>query len=70
MINKDEIQKAKYLSKANIKSLAPSVFTEKPSSEVSKHYTHIPTERVIDDMETLGWKVIDANVFKFFISNN
>ena len=29
MINKDEIQKAKYLSKANIKSLAPSVFTEK-----------------------------------------
>ena len=64
MINKDQIQKAKYLSKANIKSLAPSVFTEKPSNEVSKHYTHIPTERVIDDMETLGWKVIDAKEVK------
>ena len=35
MINKDQIQEAKYLSKANIKSLAPSVFTEKPSNEVS-----------------------------------
>ena len=64
MINKDQIQKAKYLSKANIKSIAPSVFTEKPSNEVSKHYTHIPTERVIDDMNLLGWDVIDAKEVK------
>ena len=51
---------AKYLSKENIKNLAPSVFSETPSKEVSKHYVHIPTERVIDDMEVLGWKVVDA----------
>ena len=64
MINKEQIKEAKYLSKENIKSIAPSVFTEKPSNEVSKHYTHIPTERVIDDMELLGWKVIDAKEVK------
>jgi hypothetical protein len=25
-----------------------------------RHYTHIPTERVIDDMAALGWNVVDA----------
>ena len=60
-MNSEDLQTAKYLSKANIKSIAPSVFAEKPSSEVSKHYTHIPTERVIDDMDSkqvcIGWFV-------------
>ena len=60
MMNTEDFQTAKYLTKANIKSLAPSVFASEPSSDVSKHYTHIPTERVIDDMELLGWKPIDA----------
>ena len=64
MMNSEDLQTAKYLSKANIKSIAPSVFAEKPSSEVSKHYTHIPTERVIDDMEVLGWKPIEAKEVK------
>ena len=36
----------------------------KPSSEVSEKYTHIPTERVIDDMELLGWKPVDAKEVK------
>ena len=47
-----------------MKSLAPSIFAEKPSSEVSKHYTHIPTTKVIDDMEMLGWKPIEAKEVK------
>jgi len=55
-----DLEKKEYLSKENIRSLAPSVFSEKPSREVSKHYVHIPTERVINDMEVLGWKVVDA----------
>jgi len=55
-----DLESKKYLTKENIKSLAPSVFSSKPSNEVSKHYVHIPTERVIDDMEVLGWKVADA----------
>ena len=64
MMNSENLQEAKYLTKKNIMSLAPSVFAEKPSSEVSKHYTHIPTERVIDDMELLGWKPIQATEVK------
>ena len=64
MLNENQLQTAKYLSKANIKSLAPSVFSEKPSGDVSSKYTHIPTERVIDDMELLGWKPIEAKEVK------
>ena len=61
IVNPQELaNSAKYLTKANIMSMAPSVFAESPSNEVSKHYTHIPTERVIDDMEVLGWKPIEA----------
>ena len=64
MLNENQLQTAKYLSKANIRSLAPSVFSEKPSEDVSSKYTHIPTERVIDDMELLGWKPIEAKEVK------
>lgn len=64
MMNSDDLKTAKYLSKENMKSLAPSIFAEKPSSEVSKHYTHIPTTKVIDDMELLGWKPIEAKEVK------
>lgn len=64
MLNEEQLQTAKYLSKANIRSLAPSVFSERPSEDVSSKYTHIPTERVIDDMELLGWKPIEAKEVK------
>ena len=64
MLNEEQLQTAKYLSKSNIKSLAPSVFSDKPSQDVSSKYTHIPTERVIDDMELLGWKPIEAKEVK------
>ena len=63
-MNSEDLQTAKYLTKKNIMSIAPSVFASEPSSEVSKHYTHIPTERVIDDMELLGWKPIQATEVK------
>ena len=53
-----------FLSNSKIKEIAPSVFTDKPSSNVSQHYTHIPTSRVIEDMRTLGWDVVDAKQVK------
>ena len=64
MINIGNLQSAKFMSKDAIKNAAPSVFTTKPSDEVSKKYTHIPTERVIDDMESLGWGVVEAKEVK------
>ena len=49
-----------YLSKDELREIAPSIFSTKPSPEVSTKYSHIPTDKLIDDMDLLGWKVIDA----------
>ena len=54
----------KFLSKKQINDVAPSVFTNRPSNEVTDKYTFISTEKVIDDMEVLGWKVSDAKEVK------
>jgi hypothetical protein len=59
-----DLQNAKFLSDDQIREIAPSVFTSKPSKEVSEHYTHIPTNKVINDMRTLGWDVVDAKEVK------
>ena len=59
-----DLQKSGFLSDEQIREQAPSVFTMKPSSEVSKHYTHIPTTKVINDMRTLGWDVVDVKEVK------
>ena len=54
----------KFLSKKQINDVAPSVFTNHPSSDVTEKYTFIPTEKVIDDMEELGWKPVEAKEVK------
>ena len=59
-----DLSKVDFLNDAQIREQAPSVFSEKPSKEVSKHYTHIPTTKVINDMRTLGWDVVDAKEVK------
>lgn len=51
-------------SKEQVKQVAPSVFTKTGSSTVSDKYSHIPTERVLDDMAVLGWNVVDAKEIK------
>ena len=52
--------KAEFKTKDELREIAPSIFSTTPSPEVSKKYSHIPTDKLIDDMELLGWKVIDA----------
>ena len=52
------------ISKEQVKQVAPSVFTKTGSSNVSEKYSHIPTERVMDDMSALGWNVVDAKEIK------
>lgn len=54
------IKNTNFLTNEQIREVAPTVFTTSPSNEVSKHYTHIPTSNVIEDMRTLGWGVVDA----------
>ena len=51
MMNTEDLQKAEFLTKEQITKMAPSVYAMQPSNDVSDKYTHIPTERVIDDME-------------------
>ena len=48
------------LSDNDLREKAPSIFTETPGSETSKHYTHIPTYKVVQDMKQLGWFPVDA----------
>jgi len=59
MFNNDQ-KNTEFLTDEQIKAVCPVAFSESASTEVSKHYTHIPTNRVIDDMRELGWGVIQA----------
>ena len=52
------------LSKRDLDEIAPSIFMSTPSPEVTDKYTHIPTEKVIDDMELLGWFPVEAKEVK------
>ena len=54
----------KFMNRGHMRRVAPSIFTEEPSEEVSKHYTHIPTTKVINDMESLGWGVVECKEVK------
>ena len=55
-----DLQSTEFKSKEELREIAPSIFSTKPSPEVSSKYSHIPTDKLIDDMDLLGWKVIDA----------
>jgi len=59
-----DLTKTDFMTKEQMREVAPAVFTMTPSDEVSKHYTHIPTSKVIDDMELLGWGVVDVKEVK------
>lgn len=52
------------LNESQIRQIAPSVYTENAAHGTSEKYTHIPTHRVVNDMELLGWDVIDAKEIK------
>ena len=65
MIYSIKQDKNEFITKEEILEMAPSVFTSKADSKTtSKHYVHIPTEKVIDDMHTLGWDVVDVKEVK------
>ena len=39
---------------------APAVVELTHADNLSKHYTHIPTMTLMEDMEKLGWEVVDV----------
>ena len=52
------------LTQETIQHQASSIFAQKGSPETSKKYSHIPTFKIIEDMEKLGWKVVDVKEVK------
>ena len=52
-----------FLTKDQIKAKANSIFATNGSSTTSAKYSHIPTYKVIEDMEFLGWKIGRAHVW-------
>jgi hypothetical protein len=55
-----DIKKNQFMTKEEIRQAASSVFTKEKGDKTSSHYKHISTEQIIDDMNALGWGVVDA----------
>ena len=65
-----DLQNDGFLSTNQIKERAKSVFTDKAGPSTSEKFTHIPTHKVIEDMEQLGWGVVDAKEVKARAKNS
>ena len=59
-----DIKSQEFLTKEQIKEKANSIFATKGAHNTSEKYTHIPTFKIIEDMELLGWKVNDVKQIK------
>jgi len=59
-----DLSKDGFLKMDEIKQLANSIFTTTAAPTVSSKFTHIPTNKVIEDMEQLGWGVVDVKQVK------
>ena len=69
MLDKN-LKNVKKLDNDQLRTKCPSIFTEAPSGDVSKHYTHIPTYKVVEDMRQLGWDVVDAQQVNAYKKDN
>lgn len=58
------IKNLKELTVEQLREKAPQVFTKSSASGTSKHYTFVPTSRLVEDMKKLGWVVTDAKAVK------
>jgi hypothetical protein len=58
------LQNTEFKSLDELRLLAPSIFTKTGAQGVSEKYAHISTDKVISDMETLGWGAVDAKEVK------
>jgi len=59
-----DIKSQTFLTKEQIKEKANSIFATKGAHNTSERYAHIPTHKIIEDMEVLGWKVTDVKQVK------
>jgi hypothetical protein len=59
-----DLSQDSFLTLDEVKQRAKSIFTATAAPTVSDKFTHIPTFKVIEDMEQLGWGVVDAKEVK------
>ena len=57
------------LSIADAIAKVPSVGAEAPAECVSKHYSFLPSKRIVEDMSTLGWDLINVKGIKSGFKN-
>ena len=63
--NFDNSKVQEYLTKDQIRELAPVAFATEPTNpDVSKKYLHVNSETIIDDLAELGWKPVSAAMRK------
>jgi len=55
-----DIKNNNFLNESQIREKAKSIFTAKGAPGTSEKYSHISTFQIIQDMEKLGWGVVDA----------
>ena len=61
---RNKVENREYLTLNEVKILAPSVGTTKPLDGLSKHYVHVPTTTVIEDIQKLGWQPVNVQEVK------
>ena len=61
---RNKVENRDYLTLDEVKILAPSVGTTKPLDGLSKHYVHVPTTTVIEDIQKLGWQPVGVQEVK------
>jgi hypothetical protein len=54
------IENNTFLNESQIREQAKSIFTAKGAPGTSEKYAHISTHQIIQDMEKLGWGVVDV----------
>jgi translation initiation factor IF-1 len=59
-----DYKNTEFKSLDELRETTPSIFTQLGSKDTSDKYTHIPTDKVIVDMELLGWGVVDSKEVK------
>ena len=59
-----DLQNSEFKTVSELRSICSSIFTEQGAEGTSEKYSHISTYKVIQDMELLGWGVVDAKQVK------
>ena len=62
--NQSAMMNLQGMTQDEIKKHCPVAYQTKASNAVSENYTFIPTSKIINDMDTLGWKVGQATMVK------